>query len=173
MKMVDEDKLIADIAKSVKLSLADMSAIYNILDKADENPYWENVCAIAEKQRAKGILAYGKGIEDNPAEIITRIEYLQEELIDALMYCEWIKDYNQQLNYCPNIANGVTVQEWISVKDRLPNICEPVLVCCDFMGGKAFRVSGRYGKNGMLWAGIPESHKVTHWMPLPEPPKGE
>ena len=57
------------------------------------NPYWSNICAIAEKQRAKGIRTYGTGIEDNPAEIITRIEYLQEELIDALMYCEWIKDY--------------------------------------------------------------------------------
>ena len=56
------------------------------------NPYWENICAIAEKQRAKGMKTYGTGIEDNPADIITRIEYLQEELVDALMYCEWIKD---------------------------------------------------------------------------------
>lgn len=57
------------------------------------NPYWENICKIAEKQRAKGIETYGTGIENNPAEILTRIEYLQEELIDGLMYCEWIKDY--------------------------------------------------------------------------------
>lgn len=60
---------------------------------AKNNPYWQNICAIAEKQRDKGIQTYGKGIEDNPADIITRIEYLQEELVDALMYCEWIKDY--------------------------------------------------------------------------------
>lgn len=57
------------------------------------NPYWENVCKIAEKQRNKGIATYGSGIEDNTADIITRIEYLEEELVDALMYCEWIKDY--------------------------------------------------------------------------------
>lgn len=57
-----------------------------------ENPYWKNICTIAEKQRAKGIETYGQGIEKNPADAITRIEYLQEELIDALMYCEWIKD---------------------------------------------------------------------------------
>lgn len=56
------------------------------------NPYWKNICAIAEKQRAKGIATYGTGIEDNPADLITRIEYLEEELVDALMYCEWIKD---------------------------------------------------------------------------------
>ncbi len=57
------------------------------------NPYWQNICAIAERQRAKGVETYGKGIEENPADIITRIEYLEEELVDALMYCEWIKDY--------------------------------------------------------------------------------
>ena len=62
-------------------------------DTVGNNPYWKNVCAIAEKQRDKGIKTYGSGIEDNPADIITRIEYLEEELVDALMYCEWIKDY--------------------------------------------------------------------------------
>lgn len=58
-----------------------------------ENPYWKNICAIADRQREKGIKTYGSGIEDNPADIISRIEYLEEELVDALMYCEWIKDY--------------------------------------------------------------------------------
>jgi hypothetical protein len=57
------------------------------------NPYWNNICAIADRQREKGIKTYGSGIEDNPADIITRIEYLEEELVDALMYCEWIKNY--------------------------------------------------------------------------------
>lgn len=57
------------------------------------NPYWNNICAIADRQREKGIKTYGSGIEDNPEDIITRIEYLEEELVDALMYCEWIKNY--------------------------------------------------------------------------------
>lgn len=57
------------------------------------NPYWGNICAIAERQRRKGIETYGKGLEENRADMITRINHLQEELIDALMYCEWIKDY--------------------------------------------------------------------------------
>lgn len=55
------------------------------------NPYWYNICKIADRQRNKGIETYGKGIEMNPADAVTRIEYLQEELVDALMYCEWIK----------------------------------------------------------------------------------
>lgn len=56
------------------------------------NPYWNNICAIAERQRKKGMETYGKGLEDNKAGIIARIEHLEEELVDALMYCEWIKD---------------------------------------------------------------------------------
>lgn len=56
------------------------------------NPYWAKVEAIAQKQREKGISTYGQGIEENPAGIMERIGHLQEELVDALMYCEWIKD---------------------------------------------------------------------------------
>ena len=71
------------------------------------------------------------------------------------------------------LDNGVTIQKWIPVTERLPGICESVLVCFDFMGGKAVKVSDRYGKSGLLWSGIPSDCKVTHWMPLPEPPKEE
>lgn len=72
------------------------------------------------------------------------------------------------------IANGVTVQEWISVKDRLPGENVNCIVhykhaycnndgywaigCC-FYDGEKFQIGLAY--------------KVTHWMPLPEPPKGE
>lgn len=58
---------------------------------AAANPYWQRVCAIADKQRAKGIAEYGQGLEDNPADIARRITYLEEEMVDGLMYCEWIK----------------------------------------------------------------------------------
>lgn len=56
------------------------------------NPYWDRICALADKQREKGINTYGQGLESNPKKVIERLEYLQEELVDALMYCEWIKD---------------------------------------------------------------------------------
>jgi hypothetical protein len=60
------------------------------MDKS--NPYWERICMLSERQRAKGMETYGQGLESNPAAILERIEHLQEELIDGLMYCEWIKD---------------------------------------------------------------------------------
>ena len=62
------------------------------LNTAD-NPYWANIEAIAARQRQKGIDTYGQGLEANPADIMTRLTYLEEELVDALMYIEWAKDY--------------------------------------------------------------------------------
>lgn len=62
------------------------------------NVYWKNICQIAAKQRQKGMATYGKGLEDNHADAITRIEYLEEELVDALMYCEWIKEQMRSRN---------------------------------------------------------------------------
>ena len=62
----------------------------------DGNPYWQQICAIADKQREKGMSKYGQGLEANPADILARINHLQEELIDGLMYCEWIKEWVQE-----------------------------------------------------------------------------
>ena len=62
----------------------------------NDNPYWQRITAIAEKQRAKGMSKYGQGLEANPADILERINHLQEELIDGLMYCEWIKEWVQE-----------------------------------------------------------------------------
>lgn len=61
-------------------------------DRQEENPYWKRICKLSDKQRAKGMKTYGYGLENNPAAVIERIEHLEEELIDGLMYCEWIKD---------------------------------------------------------------------------------
>ena len=61
------------------------------------NPYWQNIQAIADRQRQKGIDTYGQGLEENPADMVTRLTYLEEELIDALMYIEWAKEYLSHL----------------------------------------------------------------------------
>ena len=56
------------------------------------NPYWERICKLQDKQRAKGIETYGQGLEDNHEPVMKRIQHIQEELIDGLMYLEWLKD---------------------------------------------------------------------------------
>lgn len=69
------------------------------------------------------------------------------------------------------IAHGVTVQEWISVTERLPDKGEIVLAC-----GKRHATSGMFQgalrNNPKLWNWKGNTLKeVTHWMPLPQPPK--
>ena len=88
------------------------------------------------------------------------------------------------------ISNGVTVQEWISVKDKLPEIPEgwtespePVLY---MMKNTKTIYAGHYGEGG-VWKdkyfrqyadsrnGV-DADDVTCWMyqcDLPQPPEGE
>ena len=79
------------------------------------------------------------------------------------------------------ISNGVTVQEWISVKDRLPDTAERVLVCKTWLGRVYKPEYGYYqdfpNQKGCWYVltefGYYPQREVTHWMPLPRPPKGE
>lgn len=64
----------------------------------DANPYWERICKLSERQREKGMKTYGQGLEDNPLSIVERLTYLEEELIDGLMYIEHIKAYLEEMN---------------------------------------------------------------------------
>ena len=72
------------------------------------------------------------------------------------------------------IANGVTVQEWISVDDRLPEHGDVVLCFMKFGEQRILQ----WDNVSSLWLGYGhgddwQKADVTHWMPLPEPPKGE
>lgn len=56
-------------------------------------PYWERITKMYEKQRRKGIETYGMTLEQNTAlNTLERLEYLEEELIDGLMYIEHLKE---------------------------------------------------------------------------------
>ena len=67
------------------------------------------------------------------------------------------------------ISNGVTVQEWISVNDRLPDDDEVVIICTD----KNFVYAGELIGDTWFLDNDSWTATVTHWMPLPQPPKGE
>lgn len=63
-------------------------------------------------------------------------------------------------------------QGWISVKDALPETTDHVLCCTVNKAGKQNIVRGYYDAecNGGMWA-CGMNNNVTHWMPLPEPPR--
>ena len=73
------------------------------------------------------------------------------------------------------ISNGVTVQEWVSVKDRLPEAGRYVVCIAKRNPFSRFMpMVARIEKNG--WVNpITEQYisEVTHWMPIPQPPKGD
>ena len=82
------------------------------------------------------------------------------------------------------ISNGVTVQEWIPVADRLPDNKEDDWVLAQVVEDNGFMhipkvMEYRQPKNDWFeetYGWISEHNglfTVTHWMPLPEPPKGE
>ena len=72
------------------------------------------------------------------------------------------------------IHSGVTVQEWVSVKERLPQ----EKVNCIVHYKHAYCDNDDYWAIGMCFYDgekfrIDLAYKVTHWMPIPQPPKGE
>ena len=86
---------------------------------------------------------------------------VREKLVHLLKDIMPLFTFEEQVEHL--IDQGVTVQEWISVAKRLPDIGVEVLVYSenfgihvDYYDGDAF---GYF--------------HVTHWMPLPQPPKGE
>ena len=75
------------------------------------------------------------------------------------------------------IANGVTVQNWIPVSERSPeNIGLYLVIEKHWISGSPCRRIAKW--NTVDWFTADRKSKeltprVTHWMPLPEPPKGE
>ena len=72
------------------------------------------------------------------------------------------------------IENGVTVQEWISVNDRLPEPWKQVLIYSRYDFCEVALYIGIPGKWRVTWNhDMLDADSVTHWMPIPQPPKGE
>ena len=77
------------------------------------------------------------------------------------------------------ISNGVTVHEWISVKDMLPKNEKPVLTFVGYEESMigfitvssyfCFEPNPHWQWDGLL----NDEQKTLFWMPLPQPPKGE
>ena len=95
---------------------------------------------------------------------ILRKPIFPHELVDPI---EAVADYL--------LDSGVTVQEWISVKDRLPETGGYVACIAKRNPFSRFMpMVARIEKNG--WVNPITGQyisEVTHWMPIPQPPKGE
>ena len=110
---------------------------------------------------------------------------LKERLED---FSKWCRDGRKQgvdfVLDCP-LPNMPTADvapraEWISVEERLPDVCGmPVLMVAKNEYGQANIVKGftnytcpiAFSTSEMEYYSVWHAWKVTHWMPLPEPPK--
>ena len=93
------------------------------------------------------------------------------ELIESVRY--WGSNTSEEIAD-HLISNGVTVQEWIPVKDRLPEIGRSVIAYnapAKCAAEAMYKGEGRFLQ--FRWSARLQEHEVTHWMPLPELPKGE
>ena len=100
------------------------------------------------------------------------------DLLDRFVYDEWYGngDIAEKL-----ISNGVTVQEWISVDDRLPDETGRYLavkkrIAPDELGGNRtdivilrFFVDDGFRMPTHIpdWINEEINEEITHWMPLP------
>ena len=95
---------------------------------------------------------------------ILRKPIFPHELVDPI---EAVADYLRD--------SGVTVQEWVSVDGKMPEAGRYVVCIAKRNPFSRFMpMVARIDKNG--WVNpMTEQYisVVTHWMPMPEPPKGE
>ena len=104
---------------------------------------------------------------------------VREKLVE-LIFDSLCRHIDKSCKLAENIAddllsNGVTVQEWISVKDGLPEPFVPVLV--QMPGEEPFpTVREGFISNDGVWQSAMfrrEPGEVTHWQPMPQQQKGE
>ena len=97
------------------------------------------------------------------AVVKTGIDVDKDELVRALNY-----DRNQ---YEKGYRDGLKANEWISVKERLPEVEADILA---YIGEGSFVVC--WMTHDGYWqcpAYLMDKDAVTRWMPLPQPPKEE
>ena len=105
---------------------------------------------------------------------------VREKLVELISEAFFDYNHGKGDSYIPKnfadylIAHGVTMQEWVSVEDRLPEEKVNCIVhykhaYCDNDGYWAIGMCFYDGEKFQFAPG----YKVTHWMPIPRPPKGE
>ena len=102
---------------------------------------------------------------------------VREKLVD-IIFDSLCRNIDKSCNLAENIAddllsNGVTVQEWISVKDRLPEHGDVVVVWHTYM---EHPFVCQWDERSDCWIDNKWTfgrNTITHWCYLPQPPKGE
>ena len=107
-------------------------------------------------------------VREKLVELIGSTEYGNGSLVGKNFQKGFIEKIASNL-----IANGVTVQEWVSVSERLPQNFVSVLGYMTDAGEfPPVRECYTVG-NAFFFPALGDVHPVSHWCELPQPPKGE
>lgn len=82
-------------------------------------------------------------------------------------FAEWLAEY-----LVAHLPTRTPPSEWVSVEDRLPPYGKSVIVCQPYSKGTVMVEQGSRYVNGWWRVYGTRVKRVTHWMPLPEPPEG-
>ena len=96
---------------------------------------------------------------------------MREKLIDLIWHTNTTDTSEEIADHL--IANGVTIQEWIPVSERLPKYGSDIIT---YGGDGCVRVQTFYGVFEKIIGtrlGEITVDKATHWMPLPKAPGEE
>ena len=95
---------------------------------------------------------------------------VREKLVELLKQIKYVSVENAA-NIL--IENGVTVQEWISVDEKLPqNFISVLGYMTDAGEFPPVRECYTVG-NVFFFPALGDIHPVSHWREMPQPPKGE
>ena len=107
-------------------------------------------------------------VREKLVELLDDIQVRGEDFTDYEIYGMRLPDTVSNEDVASHlIAHGATVQEWISVKDRLPNWRDGKVLVFTKYGFSICERTVNY-----RWQGQ-HANWITHWAYLPEPPKGE
>lgn len=83
------------------------------------------------------------------------------------------EDFHLNMFVMNLLSHGVTVQEWISVDERLPeNFISVLGYMTDAGEFPPVRECYTVG-NAFFFPALGDVHPVSHWCEMPQPPKGE
>ena len=89
---------------------------------------------------------------------------------DSKEHYKATQDFARRLiDHAKPVTDIIVGCKWIPVAERLPEPFEIVLV----YDNRDKYVSDAYMTRHKEWVGITAKSDVTHWMPLPDAPKGE
>lgn len=110
------------------------------------------------------------------AELANEIAHICPDLVDSScgMNCcvSCLATKLDEAGYRKDVTDNNVGGKWIPVTERLPDSGKCVLIYSED-GMVAEGSYTAYDKKWFLFRWSVKGQKVTHWMPLPTPPKGE